>query len=145
MSRVSEVPTPTQPMNVATVTRDQLHLMCRAGLRALETGQLEQWPDADIDTLRNVLLDALVVVQRGYVQRDEMVALQLSNAILHATQSRSTASAGVTWGAFKRAADALLSDDDRIGSIEFGEHGTRLLTVDRDEVGAVEIREMRRQ
>ena len=55
--------------------------------------------------------------------------------------------AGFTWGEFQRAMEAFgVRSDDKLASIEFGisQMGSGWLTFDRDEDGAVEIREAHR-
>ena len=141
--RVTDSPDRMQA-TVAKLTRDQLHLLCRAGMLAADRGLLETWSEADRDSLRTALLESLTAVQRDFARHDEVIGLQLGNAVLHATRTKSTAFAGHTVGSFIDGLLQVLHRDDELAAIEFGDNGSRRIVVDRDELGAVEIREMRR-
>lgn len=74
------------------------------------------------------------------------IGLDLANAAYVAMHGlKGSVYCGHTVGSLKRALDALqLRDDDILTSVELGvvQHGTGYIVADRDEFGAVEIREV---
>ena len=141
--RVTEVTPPMQGEQTARLTREQAQMVCRASIRALESGVCDSWTEADRESLRAGLLEMLSAVQRAQMQRDELVGLLIGNAVIRAVTSRSTSYAGETVGAFIDGLLAVAHRDDELSWIEFGDNGTRRIEIERDELGAVEVREMR--
>lgn len=75
------------------------------------------------------------------------LGLRLGNMIAAAGLARRVAYANQTFGDFVAAAKELgVKDSDVLSSIEFGvsQYGSGLLQADRDDSGAVELREVRR-
>jgi hypothetical protein len=73
------------------------------------------------------------------------IGLSIGNAVIHATTTRSTAFSGQTVGEFLQALQLLgVREDDALASIEFGvrRYGNRHVCAERNEFGAVEIREV---
>lgn len=76
------------------------------------------------------------------------LGMELANRVLWAVdpRNRRCVYAGLTWGDFKKAVEALgVTDTTDLGSIEYGitKYGGAHVIADQDDCGAVEIREMR--
>ena len=144
--RIAESRTSVQ----APVDREPLYHLLRAADAAVHAGLLRHWTIEDREALQQAQLAGLEAMQRLQQGRstrdDEDLARTLGNAVLQAVNGRNTGYAAHTWKSFREALNRLVGDDEDIASIEFGltQFGSRILHVERDTDGAVEVREVRR-